>query len=98
MEISFKMSEICNINAHYTNNPKVQRPKVKVANTPNNIPNTNCYEPDFAKKRLEKANKELNIKHKKEEKKEFHNFLKGTAVVAISILALLGLKKLFKKF
>ena len=91
------MSETYNINAHYTNNSKVQRPKIIVNNSPAVLPYNKLYDSEATDKHIKDINNELMQKHKKDEKKELRNFIKGTALFALSILAFLGIKKFFKK-
>ena len=91
------MTDVYNINAHYTNNPKVEPRKLAVATSPSYIPNRNVFNDEEANKRLKGINDNIKKEYETEKKKEQENFSKFVTTTTLCILAFLGLKKLFKK-
>lgn len=91
------MTEIYNINAHYTNNPKVEPRKPIVATSPKQVPNRYVFNEEEAKKRLKTIDDSIKKEYETEKKKEQKNFFKFVTATTVCILALLGLTKLFKK-
>ena len=97
MEMCFKMTEVYNINAHYTNNAKIEPRKPIVATSPTYIPNRYVFNEEEAKKRLRTIDDSINKEYAKEKKKEQKKYFKFITLTSLLILAFLGLKKLFKK-
>ena len=91
------MTEIYNINAHYTNNPKVEPRKPTVATSPTHVPNRYIFNEEEAKKRLKSIDDSIKKEYTTEKNKEKRNYSKFVTTTALCILAFLGLKKLFKK-
>ena len=91
------MTETYNINAHYTNNPKVERPLRIVAEAPDTIPRMHLYNEIDARKKLENINADVCVLTKKEKRKPIKNFILAIGALSLSFLAFIGLKKLFRK-
>lgn len=95
--MSSKMTEIYNTNAHYTNNPKVATRKPTVATSPTQIPNRYVFNDEEANERLRTINNSIKKDYKAEKNKDKKNYFKFITAFTLSVLAFLGLKKLFKK-
>ncbi|MBQ7764484.1 hypothetical protein IJ384_03830 [bacterium] len=94
------MSEINNtqnLNAHYSTNAKVQRPPKKAVTAPNTLPTMHLYNDRDANKRIKALNQDIYNDSKIEEKRNAFNFAKVFGGIVLAILAILGLKKVFKK-
>lgn len=91
------MSENYNIAAHYTNKPKVERPKRTIANGPGSLPNMHLYNDFDAKMRLREVDRDLYHSSQKEKRKPLNEFIKICGFSLLAILSIVGLKKLFKK-
>lgn len=91
------MAENYNIDAHYTNNPKVEKQKHIVTNVPEKLPTVHLYNDYDAKKRFEKINQDVYISSEKEKEKPSREFMKICAISLVAGLGILGLKKFFTK-
>ena len=91
------MTEVYNINAHYTNNPKVEPRKPTVATSPTYIPNRYVFNEEEAKKRIKTIDDSIKKEYTTEKKKEQRKYFKFVTATTLCVLAFLGLKKLFKK-
>ena len=91
------MTETYNINAHYTNKPKVEKTARIVAEAPDTIPKMHLYNEIDARKRLQKISKDVCVLTQKEERKPVKNFILTIGALGLSCLAFIGLKKLFRK-
>ena len=87
-----------NLEAHYSTNSKVQRPKITIANAPNNLPNSRMpyYDKD-ANKRMQAINDDIYKDYKSEKQRKFTGAFKFISATALAILTVLGIKKLFFK-
>ena len=93
------MSEINNtqnLNAHYSNNSKVVRPKKVVVEAPNSIPENHLFNDISANKKMENICNDIYVETKKEVNRPENNFIKYFAGGTAAILGFLGLRKLFK--
>ena len=89
-----------NINAHYSSNPKLEKPARVVVAAPVSLPTYHLYNDIDANNRLKMLNKDIYIDTKNQKAEEKRKFIKGFGLVVLTILALLGIKKLgsvFKK-
>ena len=85
-----------NLNAHYTSNPKVERPQRAIVSAPNNLPVMHLYNDRDANNRMKSINNDIYQGFKQEKQKDGTNFLKGFVAVILGILTFLGIKKVFK--
>ena len=85
-----------NLNAHYSTNTKVQRPERPVAFAPASIPQPHLFDDKDANNRLKAINQDIYFDSKKEEKKPVLKFLKFFGILVGSILAIKGIRTLFK--
>lgn len=90
------MSEIYNINPHYTDKTKVERPLRAVAQGPKTIPNMHLYNDNDAKVRLSVLQKDVYKDSKKEKNRDLNNFIVCFGTFVIAILGVIGVKKIFK--
>ena len=93
------MSEIVssqNLNAHYSNDAKVQRPQRPIATPPDTLPKMHLFNDKDANNRIKAIDKDIYLDSKKEEKKQGTNFIKIFGLGVVGLLALLGLKRIFK--
>ena len=93
------MSEISsnnNLEAHYSTSAKVVRPTRPVASAPSALPNVHLFNDTDANNRIKAINQDIYQNSKKEENKAGIKFLKFFGVLIATILAVKGLKKLFK--
>ena len=90
------MTEI-NLDAHYTNNPKVQRSERVVSNLPAKLPKRFSYNKKEADMKLQSYNKDIYVKSKQEERKPFLNFMKYFSIGVASVLLFKLGRKIFKK-
>lgn len=89
-----------NLNAHYTNNPKVIRTKNRIANAPVNLPKHHLYSDIDANDRMKNLNNDIYQSYKNEKNKSGITFLKIFGVLAALVVGIKGIKKLasfFKK-
>ena len=86
-----------NLNAHYSSNHKVKRPKHSVASAPNALPRHRLYNDSDANSRMNAINQDIYLDSKREKSKKGKTFTKYFVGGIIAILAFLGLKKIFKK-
>ena len=70
-----EISETQNLNAHYTNSPKVAKPQRVVVNGPDNIPVYHIYTDAEANARLEEINNDVYEAVKRTPKKNKKKFL-----------------------
>ena len=93
------MSEIIsqNLNAHYSNDAKVQRPQRPIATPPDTLPKMHLFNDKDANNRIKAIDNDIYLDTKKEEKKQGTNFVKFFVAGVIGLLALIGLKRIFKK-
>ena len=90
------MSESMNLNAHYTNNPKVERKVRHVAEPPQSLPGFHLYNDIDAKNKFKTINQDIYMKTEEQKRKHLRSFLKAMGVLVVSVLAYIGLKKIFK--
>ena len=92
------MSQISNINInpHYSNNLKTEPSKNVIVEGPPIVPKVHVFTDTDAKRRFETINKELSIKTQKDKNKALINFWKVFGGIVLTILAAIGLKKIFK--
>ncbi|MBE7702545.1 MAG: hypothetical protein E7Z89_00685 [Cyanobacteria bacterium SIG28] len=89
-----------NINAHYSSNPKVDKPVRVVVSAPTTLPSHHLYNDIDANNRFKMLNKDIYIDTKNQKAEDKRKFVKGFGLVVLTILAVLGIKKLgniFKK-
>ena len=94
------MSEVNNsqnLKAHYSTNTKVQKPPKKAVTAPNTLPVMHLYSDKDANQRIRALNQDIYHDSKIEEKRNVFNFAKVFGGIVLAILAVLGLKRLFKK-
>ena len=112
MEMYSNMTTNYNLNAHYTSNPKVERPQRAIVSAPNNLPVMHLYNDRDANNRMKSINNDIYQGFKQEKQKDlkieyskkrtvgdagpYTNFLKGFVAVILGILTFLGIKKVFK--
>lgn len=97
--MSEKVSNI-NLDAHYTSNPKVERPARVVITGPDTLPKGHLYNDIDAKKRLNQANTDIYDGVKTEKKKNASKFWKIFGGIVGIILIIKGAKNIkggFKK-
>ena len=87
-----------NLEAHYSTNSKVQRPKITVANPPGSLPNNKMpyYDKD-ANKRMQSINDSIYKDYKHEKQRKTSSTITFISATALAILTVLGIKKLFFK-
>lgn len=85
-----------NLNAHYAATNKVKRPDKVVVQAPEKIPTNRLFSDVSANKKMEAICNDIYVDTKKEERKEGKNFTKYFVGIVLAIIALMGLKKLFK--
>jgi hypothetical protein len=93
------MSEITsnqNLKAHYSTEVKVQRPQRPIAAPPETLPKNFAFNDKEANNRIKAIDKDIYLDSKKEEKKQGMNFVKIFGLGVVGLLALLGLKRIFK--
>ena len=91
------MKENFNIEAHYTNNPKVTINKSVNKNLPKQFPERHILTDEELSKRIDAINQDIYVNTKQEEIKTAKNFSKLFIISIISILTFFGLYKCFKK-
>ena len=96
MEMYSNMTTNYNLNAHYTSNPKVERPQRAIVSAPNNLPVMHLYNDRDANNRMKSINNDIYQGFKQEKQKDGTKFLKGFVAVILGILTFLGIKKVFK--
>lgn len=92
-----EISNTRNIDAHYSTSEKVQRPSHTVVSAPNNLPKGHLFNDRDANNRFKMLSQDIYNDSKREEKRHATNFIKIFGAGIIGVLALLGLKRLFKK-
>ena len=85
------------LDSYYTTNVKAQRPSRPVAKAPDALPGFHVYSDRDANNKLRAINQDIYIERKKEEAAPFKKFIKVAGLSILGILAIFGLKKLFKK-
>lgn len=70
-----EINQTQNLNAHYTNTPKIQKPEHFVAVGPNNIPKYHTYTDKEANERLEALNNDVYEAVQRTPKKNKKKFL-----------------------
>ena len=90
------MNEI-NLDAHYTNNPKVTRPINTAVNAPVNIPKPYSFNDKEANLRMKAINQDIYIKSKKEDNKTFIKFLKVFGAIVGGVLLIKGIKNIITR-
>jgi hypothetical protein len=90
------MAEI-NLDAHYTNNPKVQRSEKVVSNMPAQLPKRFSFNEKEADRKIKSYNQDLFVKSKQEEQEPFRNFMKYFCIGVGSVLLFKLGRKIFKK-
>ena len=94
------MSEVINntaLNSYYSSNPKAQRPDRPVATPPEKLPTVHVYSDREATKKLQAINNDIYVEAKKESPNSLKNFIKFVVPTALVTLAIVGLKRFFKK-
>ena len=92
------MTEIVsqNLDAHYTNNSKVERASVKVVQPPNSVPEYKIFNDISANKRMYEINNDIYEKTSDAKGSSKKNFAIGFSTIVLSIIAFLGIRKFFK--
>lgn len=90
------MSTNYNINSHYSNNPKAERPQRAIASAPNNLPVMHLYNDKEANNRMKAINNDIYQGFKQEKQKNEISFSKIFIGAVLGVLAFLGIKKVFK--
>ena len=88
------MQENYNIQAHYTDNPKVERSKRMVVKAPEALNNMHLYNDIDAKKKMRAINNDIYVKTEQEKSSFNKKFLKVFGGIVVTILGIIGLKKL----
>ena len=91
-----KVSNI-NLDAHYTSNPKVERPARVVVSAPDSIPSSSLNIKKETDIRYRNVCNDVYDGIKTEEKKNSSKFWKIFGCIALAILGFKGLQKLFHK-
>ena len=86
-----------NLDAYYTDNPKVQRSEKYVLNPSANLPKPYSFNDKEASKKLQGYSQDVYVKSKKEECKPFINFMKYFCIGAGAVLLVKIGRKIFKK-
>ena len=93
------MSEVINsqnLKPHYSSDAKVQRSKRAIATPPDVLPKVHLFSDKDANNRIKAIDKDIYLDSKKEKNKEGMNFVKIFVAGLIGLLALMGLKRIFK--
>jgi len=85
-----------NLNAHYTSNSKVQKPKRMVTKGPANVPENYTFNDDIANLKIKIMNEDIYKKTKAEKSKADKNIFKIFIGIILSGLAIFGGYRLFK--
>lgn len=86
-----------NLDAHYTTNTKLERPKPSIAQAPATIPKMHLFSDNDANKRMKNINNDIYIGTNKEKSKNEFNkslFLKIFAVIGIAVTSVACFSKL----
>lgn len=97
MENCFKMSDVQNLNAHYSQNISTPMPKKVVVSPPQTLPSQHLYNDIDANKRLKAINNDIYQDANKEKKKSVCGYFKFLAGFLATILTVSVIKKFFKK-
>ena len=90
------ISNTTNLNAHYSNNHKVEPPKRTVVSGPETITVPYLYGDIEANKRIQKVDNEIKKQSIAEKNNSAKKFFKVFGAIVIGIITLLGLKRIFK--
>lgn len=85
-----------NLNSHYTSNPKVERPIRYAVSAPQSLPTPHLFNDIDANNRMKAINQDIYQDSKTEKNKKATNFIKIFGSVVLAILAILGIKSIFK--
>lgn len=85
-----------NLSAHYSANPKVNRPTGIVATAPVELPKMHLFNDKDANIRMNAINQDIYQDSKKEEKRYGRQFIKVFGACVLAIMAFIGLKRFFK--
>ena len=88
------MTDKINLNAHYTNNQKIEQPVKMVANAPEKLPKRYSFDDEKATMRIRALNKDVDDSAKKEKKSFAKKYLKIFLASLTVILCLFGGKRL----
>ena len=93
------MSEVTNnqnLNAHYSTESKAYRPQRPIATPPDTLPRMHLFNDKDANNKIKAIDKDIYLDSKKEEKRQGANFIKIFVAGVLGLLALIGLKRIFK--
>ena len=93
------MTQVSNpqpLNAYYSTDTKAHRPERIVVSGPDSLPNMHLFNDKDANNRLKAINEDIYSNYKDEKKSETKNFIKLFGGSIAIVLAILGIKKLFK--
>jgi hypothetical protein len=86
-----------NLDAHYSTNPKVERPKKFAVSAPINMPTTHVFGDKDAKKKFHEINQDIFEETQKEKSRESNNFIKVFGGIVALILGAKLIQHFFKK-
>ena len=86
-----------NLDAHYTSNPKVERPKVDVISGPVDVSKGHLYNDIDARNKFRQIDADIYDGVKAEKKKSSNGFWKVFFGAILAILGFKGLQKLLRK-
>ena len=86
-----------NLDAHYTKEAKVKRPEKKVATPPLQVPNTSLNIREEAHIKVNQINNDIYEKTQEIKGNPRKDFAKVFGGIVLTILAAVGINKLFKK-
>ena len=92
------MTEISsnNLNAHYTNQAKVEKPENTVAIPPQTLPSRYAFDENAANKKFEAINKDIYEGAMKEKEKPAKKFWTKYIVFVAAVLGIIGIRRRFK--
>lgn len=94
------MTEISNnqnLNSHYSSSTKTNRPSCIVVSGPTSLPKSYSFNDKEANNKLRAINQDIYLDSQKEENKSGIKFIKVFGGLIAAILAVKGIKSLFKK-
>ena len=89
-------ANVQNLDAHYTTEAKVKRHPHVVVSAPEALPTYHVYNDIDANKRLADLNNDIYVRYKEEKAQPKRTFLKAFGAIVATILAIVGIKRIFK--
>lgn len=91
-------TNITNINPHYSSNTKATIPPKMVVAGPNALPGQHLYNDTDANNRMRQINNEITYNSKEVRKNPAKQFWKVFAGIVVTVLGIIGIKKLITFF